>query len=392
MNLLEKPDRMFNREFLLIIFLTLLYGFNMNLINPIIAEYTATTGANETMGGLAVGLLSITALLLRPITGPLANNCNKKHMLVLSFAAFVAASFGYIFSDNIYAILVFRFIHGFGLSLCSSLLPTLVCEYVPENRIGSAIGYFTLMQTFAVALAPGIAIGITGRYGYPTDFAAAGIIALVAVLVVFITKKQRSNGGRFRFTLTDMIAKKAVFPSVLHMLGAMGYSLIASFTLIYATTVRGIPGEAIGWSFAVYALILAVIRPILTILESHVKELHLIVICSLFSAASMIILSFADTVFLFILSSVLNALGFGVLMPLLQALAIKLVPADSRAVANSTFNSGMDIGMGIGPVLGGAVASAAGYDRMFLVFAVFAVIVIILSLTMKNRLKPEEIN
>ena len=384
-----KPTGMLNKDFLLILLITFLYGLNMNLVNPIISQYAVTLGARGTILGLAVGLFSITALVVRPITGPLANNYDRKSMLLLAFVTYIAASFGYMMFEDIYFLLFFRFVHGFGLSLCSTLLPTLACEFVPENRIGAAIGYFSMCQTVAMALAPYIGISVSERYGYNSTFILTGIVAAVAFATVLLLKKQpvEGRGKRVKFSFSDVIAKETVLPSLLHMLGAMAYSLISSFVVIYAVSDRGVSAETIGWNFTTYAIVLVAVRPILAALVDRVKDIYFIIVCSLLSATGMLSFSLSTTLSSFILSSVLMALGFGTLMAVLQALCIKLVPIDSRGTANSTFNAGMDIGMGFGPVIGGAVAAVSSYSTMFMVFAINEVVVILLTVIFRSKLE-----
>ena len=383
----EKPRKMLNRDFVMILVITFFYGLNMNLVNPITAQYASTLGANETIMGIAVGVFSITALLVRPITGPLSNNCDKKKMLILAFGVYSAASFGYILFESIFNLMVMRFIHGFGVSLCSALLPTLACDYVPENKIGAAIGYFAMSQTIAMAVGPTITIYISDRFSYSVSFILAGLVALAALLLTTTLTKLHEEKGKLRFSFSDIISKKVVLPTVIHMVGAAVYSLISSFLVVYASTSRGISPDKIGWYFTTYALALIATRPLLSYIEHRVKEIYTIIVASILAIISMVILGFANNLFLFILSSIIMAFGFGITMPVLNALSVKLVEKENRAIANSTFNSGMDIGMGLGPVIGGLVASALGYSNMFLVFSAFEVLAIILAILFKDKLK-----
>ena len=386
MKLREKPTKMLNCDFILVLVVTFLYGLNMNLINPITAQYASSFGADETMMGIAVGVFSITALLVRPVTGPLANSGNNNKMLMLAFFVYASSSFGYILFSNIYNLLLMRFIHGFGVSLCSALLPTMACEYVPENKIGSAIGYFSLAQTIAMAVGPSITLKVSERFGFSGSFILAGIVATIAFFTVFALSKQQISKKKIKFSISDMVAKEAVFPTILHTIGAAVYSLISSFLVIYAVSVRGINNETIGWYFTTYAIALIATRPLLSFLEMKVKDIYVIAVGSIISLISMVILSVAESMLLFIISSVLMAFGFGIVMPVLQTLSVKLVSRENRATANSTFNAGMDIGMGLGPVIGGVVASKLGYANMFFVFSFIEIPAVILAVIFRKKL------
>ncbi|SMY03724.1 Major Facilitator Superfamily protein [Brevibacterium aurantiacum] len=82
-------------------------------------------------------------------------------------------------------------------------------------------------------------------------------------------------------------------------------------------------------------------------------------------AAGMATVAVADTVWAFALVGLFTGLGFGCLLPSLQAILISRTTPAQVGVATSTFFLILDLGTGVGPVLLGLFASAAGYTAMY---------------------------
>src|SRR5699024_4908482 len=70
-----------------------------------------------------------------------------------------------------------------------------------------------------------------------------------------------------------------------------------------------------------------------------------------------------------VLAGVLIVLGFGSLMPCLQAITVKSVPMNRVPVATASFFLLLDAGSGVGPVILGALYPLTGGSGMFLVCA-----------------------
>ena len=77
-----------------------------------------------------------------------------------------------------------------------------------------------------------------------------------------------------------------------------------------------------------------------------------------------------------VLAGVLIGLGFGSLMPCMQAITVKSVPMSRVPVATASFFLLLDAGSGIGPVVLGFLYPFTGGNGMFLVCAGLVVVAI----------------
>lgn len=70
------------------------------------------------------------------------------------------------------------------------------------------------------------------------------------------------------------------------------------------------------------------------------------------------------------------------ILPAMQAAAIKRAEPERRVAANATIYNFLDIGMALGPVLFGAAIQQWGYQRSFLFSGIiFLIIILILVVT-----------
>lgn len=73
-------------------------------------------------------------------------------------------------------------------------------------------------------------------------------------------------------------------------------------------------------------------------------------------------------------------LGYGVIQPSLQALAVSRVAQDKKGTANAMFFSSMDLGIAIGSSGLGVVANSTGYHTMY-AYSVLPILLLIMIYT-----------
>lgn len=65
------------------------------------------------------------------------------------------------------------------------------------------------------------------------------------------------------------------------------------------------------------------------------------------------------------LSGLLYGWAYGLSIPALQTMAIRIVPREQRGAASSTYLCSYDVGWAMGGLLGGVMETAFGYRHMF---------------------------
>ena len=194
-----------------------------------------------------------------------------------------------------------------------------------------------------------------------------------------------------------MFSKGAVTPALLIALLSMPFSCINAFIVIYGNLL-GI--EGMGAYFAVYAGCLLATRPLFGSLSDKHGVQRIIPIGLCFFVASILVLTFASSLPVFLLAAVIGACGYGAVIPLLQSLGFLCSPYDARGAASNTTFLGLDAGNLMGPTIGGMIVSlfivsgaseAQSYNGMLFVLIIPVLIAFIVFLIVrKSAMRPTE--
>jgi MFS family permease len=112
-------------------------------------------------------------------------------------------------------------------------------------------------------------------------------------------------------------------------------------------------------------------------------------------AVSFIVISFSRSLPMFILSGVILAFGYGICLPSIQTLCMRLVSKERRGVAGNTSYIGVDAGYLITPILAGFVVTTVqkysgstvlGYAVMYRLMVVPILIALIIFLWKRKEL------
>jgi predicted MFS family arabinose efflux permease len=76
----------------------------------------------------------------------------------------------------------------------------------------------------------------------------------------------------------------------------------------------------------------------------------------------------------FYLSGLLFGIAFGVAIPAMQTMSMRIVPTEKRGAATGTFLCGFDLSMSVGGLVAGALVTLMEYRQMFAWLSVFTLI------------------
>lgn len=369
-----EPDEssLWNASFVGLLCINILSSLAFNLVAPVLSAHVVQMGASLSVAGAVVGAFSLTALILGPFGGVLTDHYRKKYVLVLATAINGLSTLGYVFAPNVPVMLMFRILHGagFAVSLVANL--SWISDYIPQERLGEGIGYYSMSQIIATAFGPNIGIWISDRYGIPRSFfiAAAGLL-LAAMAMAVVPERavppHSAAGAGFRgLRLRDVVAFEVLPLSLIGGLFSAGNGLVSSFLVLLGRE-RAISG--VGAYFTVNALCLLFTRPLAGKLYDR-RGLSVILYPALAcGACEAILLGHASALWMIVAAAVIKAFGQGIAQPALQAESLRRLGAQRRGVASSTFYIGANVGQGFGPLLGGIISQACGYATMFYLLA-----------------------
>lgn len=364
---MKAEAKLFNKTYLLLIFVNLITAFGYSMIATLISSYAVTLGAGLTMAGALAGLFSLSALCIRPVSGIAIDLVNKWNLCILSALLICISFLGYALVPGIVGILFFRVLHGVAFGINGTVSMVLVSEAIPSDRLGEGLGYFGIGQIIAQICGPNIGMAIRSRFGFHNLFFIASALTVLAILLLVYRKKtvpvpRVVKKDKAVIRLNNLVAKECVVYALIAGLFSLGNGITSSF-LVLVGEERNIANIVL--FFTVNAMILLVMRFLIGKLVDRASLTWIVNISLLLTAASMIMIGKAGGLVLILMAAVFKAIGQGGGQISLQTACIKKADATRVGIATSTYYIGADIGQGFGPMIGGKLSEVYGYKIMF---------------------------
>jgi MFS family permease len=275
-------------------------------------------------------------------------------------AYFIASSTGLL--------LVIRFLHGAAFAAAHVAAGTIVAGVVPRERYGEGIGYYTLSQIMANALAPFIALLLIQHSSFDSVIIACSIASAIGLVILpLLSVKDLELTG---FKLRSYIEPDAVPIALVAMVLYLCFTSIISFLALYSEEIRLVGTASV--FFVVYATVVFIARPFVGRRFDAKGENSVMYPAILVFAIGLAVFSQARRGYVLLLAAVIIAVGFGAIQSSGQTIAVKISPPHRMGLATSTFFLFADIGVGLGPILCGLVIPFLGYRGTYVLVAIAA--------------------
>lgn len=383
-------ERLWTLPYMALIFLGTLISISFYMVMPLITKYVVQMGSTLAIAGVIVGMFSLVALFVRPVSGIISDRINKKFVFIASTILIGLSNIGYAISTSIALLVCFRVIHALAFSINGTVNLALAARYIPRDRIGEGIGYFGLGHIIATAVGPALGIYIENRYSPSLSFLIAGLVMLVVSLLMFMMpfteqKNEKSKREKIRIRVSDFIAVYilpfALFGGVFSMLNGV----IGSYLILLGDE-RGIGNMSL--YFTINAISLILVRTFAGKIYDKCGLSTVLVPAFVFAFIASLFIGYAQALPIVLIAAALKAFAQGSGQPAIQAECIKLLPEKKIGVATSTYYIGADIGQGFGPMLAGMIASAWSYKVMFIMCAGVFLVSLVLYLLFRHKMNP----
>ena len=321
--------------------------------------------AHKSDVGYVLAVYTISALIIRPVTGLALDLWGRKWIYIASFALFSVILFAYPLMASFVLLLILRFIHGFAWGITTTSNATVIVDIIPPLKRGRGIGYFGASFTIAMAIGPMIALFILSSSGFFSMFIAAGVIALIGFILilfvkfpVFIPSKEKK-----KFTWNRFIETSSLLICIPQLLFGMTYGGVVSFIILYGKEMNLLLA---GPFFIIIACGIFISR----LFAGHIFDAKgpfwLVSSGFMASIAGFLFLSLLQNTVGFLLSAFLIGIGSGILMPTFQTMVNNIVTVERRGAANATISTAFDLGIGMGALLLGLLSEWTGLAHMYL--------------------------
>lgn len=314
--------------------------------------------------GLAMTCFQIGTVGFRPLAGKIIDSFNKKKLLIVIDALFLLIMLAFNFAGNVTSVFGLRFIHGIAFAIGTTTSATLAALVLPQSLKRTGIGYFAVSGNLAMVVGPFVGLIIVNHLGTSMLFAFLTIIAIITFLIAVSVKIPPAvaapSANRVKgFHISSFFEKKALPAVILGGFTFFAYGGVLIYSPMYARFLN-IP-DATSFFFLFFALTIVLSRPFINyLMERHNVSTILYPGFFLFAAGFLMMSQVTNTMW-FIISSIVLGLGFGILAPSFQTLAVTSVPADRAGVATSTYFWSLDISVGLAATVQGVIIEKTGF-------------------------------
>lgn len=361
-------DRLWNSNYIKVWVANFMIFFSFMIVMPLLPLYLSEIFmANKHVIGLVLSSYTITALLIRPLSGYLVDSFSRKKILLISYFLFFIFFAGYIVATSLLLFTVIRTIHGAPMGTVTVANSTVAIDVLPSTRRAEGIGYYGLSNNLATAIAPTVGLLM---YQYFHSYDIVFIIALLTSgigLYINSTVKLKERiiqTKKCHLSLDRFILLKGWSIGITLACLAFSYGIISTYLAIYGKEELHMTlGTGIFFAILCFGLMTS------RIIGARTLRRNMIVLnCSLGIIISLIgyfIFAAFHNYWGYYGSALIIGLGNGHMFPAMQNMFISLAASSQRGTANSTLLTSWDIGIGLGVLFGGSFVEWFGYTSAF---------------------------
>ncbi|MGH2675459.1 MAG: MFS transporter [Actinomycetota bacterium] len=374
---MERRPPLVTPVFVLIALATLAYFVAQSIVLPVLPLYVrGPLGGSDVAVGVVIGAFSVTALLVRPWAGRLADRRGRRLPMLIGVAIFTLSVAGYVVSRSVPTLVAMRLLTGVGEAFFFTAAASAIADMAPDERRGEAISFFSLALWTGIAVGPvvGEIVLAHGRFSLVWLASAAfGLLAGILALRIRVPAVPGEGGARPR-----LIHRGALLPGTGILMSIWGAAGFFAFVPLYSREL-GLSGSR--GVFVLFSGIVLAIRFFGARLPDSLGAVRAARASLVISAAGLAVMGLWGTTVGLFVGTAVYAVGQALAFPALMALALRGVPAGERGAAIATFTAMVDVGFGIGPAALGFVADGFGYGGVFLTGSAVALLGLVLLLT-----------
>lgn len=372
----------------------ILYMTQYVLVAALPIVITSELSGSDLDAGLAMTYFQIGTIVCRLFAGRLIAGFNKRVVLLLSTALFFIIMGLFNFTTSLEAIFVLRGLHGVVFALGTTVMAALAVLVLPPNRKGEGINMFAIFSNVAMVLGPAIGLYALSLYGSIALYLFLTImtgLALVLSNSIPLSKelampKPSAHKG---WHISQFIEKRSLPWALMGLFIGFTYSGVLVFIPIELNSMgSGIWGSAF---FAIFAVMIIISRPLVGKAYARYGSKYIIYPGLVLFILGLLALGIATTPLTIILTAPLLGLGYGAAQPAFQALAIQSASIERAGVSTATYFLALDISVGAGSVILALLASAVGYQYLYMFTAVIMIVALALYHIWIKRYTPLEL-
>ncbi len=182
---------------------------------------TGPVGSDKSGAGLAFGAFAVSALILRPVAGRLADTRGRRPLLVGGALISAVGMLGTAYAESLGLVIVLRLLLGVAEAAFFVASIAALADLAPPSRMGEATSYNSLGLYLGLAFGPPLAELLVRAGGFSAAWYGAATLSVIAALVAASIRDLRKGAPARRSDAADPLeggpAALGFFASVVAM-------------------------------------------------------------------------------------------------------------------------------------------------------------------------------
>ena len=319
--------------------------------------------------GIAVGSASITAVLLGPPAGRLADRRGRRPLILGGTAVMIGCYLLLALGPSLPLVVLIRLVAGAGEAAFAIAILTAAADLAPAERRGEAMSLVTTASYLGLTIGPVAADFILGDDRFALNWVVAAslvVLGTVAVIPLGETRPASAHEAPGGW----LPPRTALLPGLLVLIALLGFGGFVAFSALYARDDLGF--DRPGLIFALFGSVVVLVRTFGRKLPDRLGGRRTLVLCFVNLAIGLAIIGAWQSGAGLIVGTAIFAVGQALSYPAAVLLAMETSSDAERSAVVGGVTAFVDVALSLGAFTLGAVAAVTGYAGAFLVASIVA--------------------
>lgn len=367
-------ERLFTRQFIALGVSDLAYFTAVGVaIFALPLFVTGPIGGDEVGAGFAFGVFTVSALVLRPFAGRIADVYGRLPLL-LGGAVLAAVSLALIaLAEDLAVIIALRLLAGVAEAAFFVAGFAALADLAPPKRLGEALSYNSLGLYLGIALGPPLGELLVQAWGFGIAWLGAAALAVLAAALTLLigeTREDTSTDTSPDLSPRRIIHRPAIPISVGFITSLFAIGGFLTFASLHAVRI-GLSQASL--ALFIYGSVVVVCRIAFARVPDRLPSLPLGAAALGVIAIGLGLIAAWQAPAGMLLGVVVMAVGVSFSTPAFFSAIFSTATPSQRGAASGTASAALDLGLGLGPMALGLIAGPFGIPWAFGVGAAIAV-------------------
>ena len=340
-------------------------GFNLFLHFP---GFLAELGATSLVIGWLSGVMSFTAIAVRPVIGQIMDVRGRRGLILFGSVLNVFVTGLYLLIHEIgWEVYGIRGIHGVSEAILFTVLFTYAADHVPRGRLTEGLALFGVSGMLPLSIGGILGDWILQTQDYHALFWAAlgcnGLALFFAIPLRDAHRPAEAATSTARVGFFGIVKQGNLLP--IWWIATLFFIALSSIFVFLKMFVMSREVGSVGGFFTAYAAVAIALRVGLGWVPDRVGPIRVLVPAVCAMAGGMLLLAWAQSSREVLLAGAFCGLGHGYTFPILSGLVVGRAGEGDRGAALAMFTGIADLGAVVGSPLFGWVAEYGGYAALY---------------------------